>query len=707
MSGSFAPRAALVLALICAAVPAGGQPAPFPENPRPEDLRALSDLLDRPGVRAWLEREGTRAADAPPAAPEPMRGRHLDAARDVLRDLAAGVPRLPGEVAAMRGRLMAEAGDRGLPAAAGLILAFAGLGFAAQAVFRRLSGDLRRRMEALPVATVEERLAATGWRALYGIGLVAAFAAGSLGVFLVFAWPPLLQEVLLAYLLVFLTVRLTRVGGDVVLAPDAERFRLLPMGTEAARYWCAWSAAVVGAFAFGKASFDLVPVLGGSPTARSLVGLLAGLVALVLALAALWNRPGPDGGPRAARGRRDAAGWLVSVYLVGLWLTALAGAAAAFFVGVTAFVLVLGHGGLRRIVGHLLRPAAEGAPEAGARPLAVVALQGALRIALVVGGAVVIARILGIDLTTLTARGTPVERVARGALDLAIVVLGADFVWQVARGWIDQRLSEADAPAGATEAELRRRQRLRTLLPVLRNLLLAGLMAVAGLMALATLGVEVGPLLAGAGVVGIAVGFGAQTLVKDILSGMFFLLDDAFRVGEYIESGRIKGTVEAFSLRSIKLRHHRGALHTVPFGALSTITNYSRDWVIDKLSIGVPYETDLARVKRIVKEVGRTLAADPDFAPHILETLKMQGVEAFGDYAIQVRLKMMTRPGEQFVIRRRAYALIKEAFAAEGIPFAVPTVSVSGGNGAPSAAAHAVVASRARAAEPAAETDTP
>lgn len=707
MSGSFAPRAALVLALICAAVPAGGQPAPIPENPRPEDLRALSDLLERPGLRAWLEREGTRAADIPPAAPEPMRGRHLDAARDVLRDLAAGVPRLPGEVAGMRGRLMAEAGDRGLPAAAGLILAFAGLGFAAQAVFRHLSGDLRRRMEALPVATVEERLAATGWRALYGIGLVAAFAAGSLGVFLVFAWPPLLQEVLLAYLLVFLTVRLTRVGGDVVLAPDAERFRLLPMGTEAARYWCAWSAAVVGAFAFDKASFDLVPVLGGSPTARSLVGLLAGLIALVLALAALWNRPGPDGGPRAARGRRDAAGWLVSVYLVGLWLTALAGAAAAFFVGVTAFVLVLGHHGLRRIVGHLLRPAAEGAPEAGARPLAVVALQGALRIALVVGGALVIARILGIDLTTLTARGTPVERVARGALDLAIVVLGADFVWQVARGWIDQRLSEADAPAGATEAELRRRQRLRTLLPMLRNLLLAGLMAVAGLMALATLGVEVGPLLAGAGVVGIAVGFGAQTLVKDILSGMFFLLDDAFRVGEYIESGRIKGTVEAFSLRSIKLRHHRGALHTVPFGALSTITNYSRDWVIDKLSIGVPYETDLARVKRIVKEVGRTLAADPDFAPHILETLKMQGVEAFGDYAIQVRLKMMTRPGEQFVIRRRAYALIKEAFAAEGIPFAVPTVSVSGGNGAPSAAAHAVVASRARAAEAAAETDTP
>ena len=210
-----------------------------------------------------------------------------------------------------------------------------------------------------------------------------------------------------------------------------------------------------------------------------------------------------------------------------------------------------------------------------------------------------------------------------------------------------------------TDAEIRRRQRLRTLLPVLRNLLLVVVVTVAALMALSAIGVDVGPLVAGAGIVGIAIGFGAQTLVKDIISGMLFLFDDAFRVGEYIESGPIKGTVEAFSLRSIKLRHQRGALHTVPFGALSTITNQSRDWVIDKMSIGVTYDTDLDAVKRIVKEIGRVLQDDPEVSPHILETLKMQGVEQFGDFAIQVRLKMRTRPGEQFVIRRRAYALIK------------------------------------------------
>jgi small-conductance mechanosensitive channel len=220
---------------------------------------------------------------------------------------------------------------------------------------------------------------------------------------------------------------------------------------------------------------------------------------------------------------------------------------------------------------------------------------------------------------------------------------------------------------------------LRTLLPILRNVLLVVLVTMAALMTLSAMGVEIGPLIAGAGVVGVAIGFGAQTLVKDIISGMFFLLDDAFRIGEYIISGSYKGTVESFSLRSIKLRHHRGYLYTVPFGELGAVQNMSRDWVIDKLSVGVTYDTDVDKVKQIIKQIGKELQADPEFAPHIIETLKMQGVEQFGDFAIEIRMKMMTKPGEQFVIRRRAYAMIKKAFAANDIAFAFPTVTVAGG----------------------------
>src|SRR4051812_41213637 len=120
-------------------------------------------------------------------------------------------------------------------------------------------------------------------------------------------------------------------------------------------------------------------------------------------------------------------------------------------------------------------------------------------------------------------------------------------------------------------------------------------------------------------------------------------------------------------------------LYTVPFGSLGAVQNMSRDWVIDKLTVSVTYDTDLAAVKKIIKRVGAELAADAEFAPQIIETLKMQGVEEFGEFAVQIRMKMMTKPGEQFVIRRRAYALIKSAFENNGIKFAFPTVHVAGG----------------------------
>lgn len=117
----------------------------------------------------------------------------------------------------------------------------------------------------------------------------------------------------------------------------------------------------------------------------------------------------------------------------------------------------------------------------------------------------------------------------------------------------------------------------------------------------------------------------------------------------------------------------------------------SRDWVIDKLTVGVTYDTNLDEVKKLIKQVGKKLVEDPELAPHIIDTLKMQGVEQFGDFAIQIRLKIMTKPGEQFVVRRRAHALIKKAFDANGINFAYPTVRVAGGEEISGAAAKHVL----------------
>jgi len=147
-----------------------------------------------------------------------------------------------------------------------------------------------------------------------------------------------------------------------------------------------------------------------------------------------------------------------------------------------------------------------------------------------------------------------------------------------------------------------------------------------------------------------------------------------------------KASVEGFSIRSVRLRHHRGPVYTVPFSLLGAIQNQSRDWVIDKIAVGVTYDSDLEKARKLIKQIGLDLQEDLEFAPLILEPLKMQGVEQLGDFAVQIRAKMMTVPGEQFVIRRKAYAMIKKAFDENGIKFAFPTVQVAGETEAATAA---------------------
>jgi len=228
---------------------------------------------------------------------------------------------------------------------------------------------------------------------------------------------------------------------------------------------------------------------------------------------------------------------------------------------------------------------------------------------------------------------------------------------------------------------VRRQARLRTLLPVLRNFAMVIVLVMASLSALAAMGLQIGPLLAGAGVVGIAVGFGAQTLVRDVISGIFFLVDDAFRVGEYIESGGIRGTVESFSLRSVKLRHINGQLHTVPFGDLKAITNFSRDWVVENLHVVVGYDTDLEQLETVVATVSVELSADPTMGLELIEPLRSLGVQAMIDTGMQIGLMFKTRPGHQYAVRRTVFSRIKLAFAANGIHFASAGPQVLAGGG--------------------------
>jgi moderate conductance mechanosensitive channel len=468
------------------------------------------------------------------------------------------------------------------------------------------------------------------------------------------------------------------------------------MPEQTASFWHLRIGAFAAWFAFGWASCDALAALGFSDDVQSLVAFTLGLGLLLIAIEALWRRKrlAAASTSQTRHRRREALDWLLTVYLVLIWLMWVLGLWGFFGVAVVALVLPLAFSVMNRAASHLLAPPDAEADAAPARSasLATIYVERGLRAVLILAAALFLARFWEIDIVQLAGRDTLLTRLVRGALSAVVIFLVADLLWQALKTLIDRRLAAAQSAADLDDDAAAREARIRTLLPTFRNFAFVALAVVAAMMALSAVGIEIGPLIAGTGVLGVAIGFGSQTLVRDVISGVFYLLDDAFRVGEYIQSGNYKGTVESFSLRSVKLRHHRGPVYTVPFGQLGAVQNMSRDWVIDKMTIGVSYDSDIEKAKKLVKEIGKQLAADPEFAPHVIEPLKMQGVEQFGDYAIQLRLKMMTKPNEQFVMRRRALAMIKKAFDENGIRFAFPTVQVGGGEAAAAAAAVPVLA---------------
>lgn len=265
------------------------------------------------------------------------------------------------------------------------------------------------------------------------------------------------------------------------------------------------------------------------------------------------------------------------------------------------------------------------------------------------------------------------------AEDLIDVLLVGYIAFHAVRIWIDQKIDEEGGDmdlAPGDEGGATGVSRLATLLPLFRNFILIVIAVTVGIILATRIGLNVAPLFAGAGIVGLAIGFGAQTLVRDILSGAFFLLDDAFRKGEYIDVGQVKGTVEKISLRSFQLRHHLGMLHTIPFGEIQHLTNFSRDWVIMKLPLRLTYDTDVDKVRRVIKKLGQMLLEDPEIGDRFLQPLKSQGVIMMEDSAMIIRVKFMTRPGDQWVVRKRVFQDIRTIFEKEGITFAHREVTV-------------------------------
>jgi len=678
--------------------------APSEAETTPAKVHELLTLLADPKVQKWLEQEA-KAKAASQSAPENVEesvshyfDAQLGAVRTHILALAAALPDVPNQFQRGSRLVTAELGDAGRTGALLLLVVFVALGFGVEWLFRWATQGIRARLDSLPLETVSHRLRVVAARFAFAVGMLLAFAVGSVGAFLAFEWPPLLREMVSGLLVAILAIRVAIVVGRFLLAPEAERFRIIPVDTVAARFWCRRITAFVGWFAFGRVLVGFGRTLGYSLESRQLIAYALGLGLLAIALEAVWRRPAVSDEQEApsapthrlGRGARNA---MMSAGIVLLWVLWVAHAMSSFWLVLVIITLPLAIAVTRRAVEHLLRPPGTRETAEGPSDVLTVILERGIRALLIIGAVAVLGWGWGVDVVNLAGQDTLFARIAHGVLSAVVILLVADLLWHAIKAAIDRKLAQSVDLGLPNTDEARRQARLRTLLPIFRNVLFVVVIAVAALMALAAMGVEIGPLIAGLSVVGVAIGFGAQTFVRDVIAGMFYLMDDAFRVGEYIQSGNYKGTVEGFSIRSVKLRHHRGPVYTVPFSLLGAVQNQSRDWVIDKLMVGITYDSDLERARKLIKQIGLDLQKDEEFAPLILEPLKMQGVENLGDFAVQIRMKMMTLPGEQFVIRRKAYAMIKKAFDENGIKFAFPTVSVTGEGEA--SAATAAVAQRA------------
>lgn len=280
-----------------------------------------------------------------------------------------------------------------------------------------------------------------------------------------------------------------------------------------------------------------------------------------------------------------------------------------------------------------------------------------------------LARIWGIQFSEQLLNSEVARNTISNSLTVLIVVFLAALAWEAINIYLAMILRKANT---------NNQSRTKTLLPIIRNIIIAVLAVLFGLVLLSELGINVTPLLAGAGVIGVAVGFGAQSFVKDFLSGFTIILEDIVRVGDVVNLGGASGSVEKITLRKIQLRDFAGTVYTIPYSEIKTIQNLTKDFSYYVMDIGVPYTQDIDRVISVLREVDEALRKDDAFSFMILEPLEIAGVDKFAEGAVVIKARIKTQPIRQWAVGREFNKRMKIEFEKDGIemPLAQRTVNV-------------------------------
>mgnify|MGYP003627550609 CR=1 FL=1 len=698
--------ALLVLALLAVSSPAQAQPA-SPAGDAASDA-ALHDLIvtleSETGrgeligqlkslLEARRQAEGDGAAGAANDSLIVDGGALFDAIAGRLRLIGEGfvesaqiVARAP-ELLPWAADQLSRADTRGRWAdAAGKLAVIIGLAIAVQI----LTGWLLRR----PLAAIEAR-ESDSWvtrslvlfaRMLLELVPVAAFALAAEFALAILETRDVVVSAARALVMANVLVRGTMVVTRAVVAPRIARLRMLPLGNETANYAYIWVRrfAVVGlytAFTIQAAGILGLPQAGGIVLNQMLAMILAGMaIALILQMrerVRVWIAGTDDDTASSIRARfADIWHVIAIIYVVALfciWLLDISGG-FTMIARATGVTLLAGIGawlidmGINRALDHLFALSDEtselypGLEARAARYLPIV--HGIVRTAIWFVALVVAVEAWGANavdwLTSDVGRaviGTFAQILVIAVLAVAALELASAAIERYMRRSRDRGNSSA---------------RMLTLLPLLRNVLRVTIAIFATLIVLSEIGIDIGPLLAGAGVAGLAIGFGAQKLVQDVINGMFLIIEDTVAVGDVVRVASHTGVCEAITIRTITLRDLSGTVHTVPFSDVTTVENLTKDFSYALMEVGVAYREDTDAVIDILRQIDEEMRGEEEYAALMTEPLQVLGVDEFADSAVIIKVRIKTVPIKQWTIKREFNRRMKKAFDANNIEIPFP-----------------------------------
>lgn len=489
----------------------------------------------------------------------------------------------------------------------------------------------------------------------------------------------------------YVAYRIVLAAVRFLVSPDTPALRLVHVSTATATYIVRWVQRIVVVIGLGYAAIEIGALFGLYDVAQAALTKFVALIVCVQIATIIWQKR--EAVASRLRGRAETTGALAGVrariaetwhliaiaYVMTLWALWAIGVPHAFERLLRLFFVAVVVGGLARWIWgfaaqvlerSLARVEEAGHPFAGLRQRLSIyhpILHSLLGTAIFVVAAITILEGWGVDAINWFAAGQLGGQVFSALLTIGFTLAGAVLVWEGMNAAVQHHLARLGRGAKAARAA-----RLRTLLPMLRSALFVIIAIVVGLIVLSEFGVNIAPLLAGAGVVGLAIGFGSQKLVQDIITGLFLLLENAMQVGDVVALGGLSGVVENLSVRTIRLRAQDGSVHVIPFSAVTTVTNMTRDFAHAVLNIGVAYKENVDHVIEVVREIVRGMRHEPAWEDRIRDDLEVWGLDRFDSSAVVIVCRIKTGPSDRWAVEREFNRRMKIRFDELGIEIPYP-----------------------------------